>query len=147
MNHFEHGGHHWVVDRHKQAALMLVAVLQAEPLDLTDAGKKLRDDKLFPILDMPNEILAFKAAIRVLGFFAGQADGAKPGTQIPAAPTYPPTVDGDGYEFHAYRALRFARQKYRGDHALHALAHWMFYIENYWRTSGAGCAAKSAQAA
>lgn len=123
-------GHLLVIDRHKIAAAFIIATLDVLPLRLIG-----NQDAELEIETLANECLAFESAIRVLRIFANHDAASMAGSPEAKAPglIFPPTEDGINYEHQAYRALRHARIQGGKNLDLPLLAHWMFYIEKYWR--------------
>lgn len=108
------------IDRHKISAAFIMAILHVKPLRFTgqDTPKSMLGRYL-------NQILAFKTAIAIMAIFA-RHDGNK----LPKA-IFPP-AKGANYLEHAYLALGHASGGDKLALNLPLLAHWMFYIEQFW---------------
>lgn len=109
------------IDRHKISAAFIMAILHVKPLRWIDkeAPRSILEKYL-------NQILAFKTAVSILAIFV-RHDATAP---MPKAIF--PSAKGADYLEHAYRALGHATGGDRLDLNLPLLAHWMFYIEQYW---------------
>ncbi len=127
MNGFGDHGHLVIIDRHKIAAAMLMATLDVAPLRIINNQNAETEGEL-----LANEILAFKSAVRVLGEFSRHDAATSVDKPSITKAVFPPVQEGISYQYHAYRALHHARCQGKERLNLPLLAHWMFYIEQYW---------------
>lgn len=129
MDANQYRDHIMVIDRHKIAAAMIIAILEVEPLRLVNnLDAELVNERY------ANEILAFKTAVRILRIFSNHDAALRTGNAQAKSnlPVFPRPQGGVTYEHHAYRALRHARKQGKEHLNLPLLANWMFYIEKYW---------------
>lgn len=122
------------IDRHKIGAAFLMAILQVKPLRFTSP-----DAPRLAVEKYLNPILAFKTAVSILGIFLQH-------NQVPLPQATFPAARGAHYLEHAYRALAHASGGDRQELNLPLLAHWMFYIEQYWLSNGSSVMAAPAAA-
>lgn len=130
MRNYHEPGHLLVLDRHKIGAAFMLAILEAEPLQLCDDQKPQCEGE-----HLANAVTAFRTAVRIIVGFARHQARKEGNQQMLArwnAPlTYPQPrmgVLGD-FRHHAYRAIHHAHSQ--GALNLPVVAHWLFVIEQY----------------
>lgn len=121
-------GHLLRIDRHKISAAILLAVLDARPLQLKPGQSIKRKGEA-----LANHNLAFRSAIRILKFYAiheavdhNDSEKLKLWTLDFCLPT---TRDGLDYREHAALALFHAQQNNLLN--LPIVANWLFMLEQY----------------
>jgi hypothetical protein len=115
------------IDRHKISAAFMMAIIHVKPLRLIS-----KEASKIALIKYLNHALAFKTAVSILAIFS-QHDkrvGTSRTGQLKMAVF--PEAKGPDYLEHAYRALAHASGGDSKQLTLPVLAHWMFYIENYW---------------
>jgi hypothetical protein len=117
-----------IVDRHKVAASLLLAVLDAKPLTRIFRPNESAKDRVITLCFFRNEVLAFKSAIEVMvrwlrSDYRNRQDLV---TCLGKSFDYPVASEG-AYQEHVYKALHLAS----GGLDILLLANLMFMLENH----------------